>query len=263
MPDEPKGQDQVPEEKPTEPMPSSDKPAETPEPKEPALPDGASERTKEEFEKLKEHNRELAAKLAAYETQEPKVSVIDSLRPPPGPSAPVSPQPQGSNIPPGFVDTEGNVDIALLNRTLAEANERARRAEAEARRSREDISRFEENRTTQEVHKAYPQVDPNSKTFDPRFYELVRNEMIGQLMKGQQDFMEACKKVSDLYQPADTGKAKEEAVKEYKDTEAKKEQINATGGGGKGKAGPDPELVSKTHKGDRNALYERLQASGY
>src|SRR3990167_4203721 len=113
-------------------IPTENKPAESTEPK---LPDGVSERTAEEFEKLKAHNTELKQKLEVYKT---KTSVLDDLRPSdevPLPPTPGLTQTEVKEIKSNLVDENGYVDVARLEATLKAADDRARKAEAQAQQA--------------------------------------------------------------------------------------------------------------------------------
>lgn len=245
-------------------IPTEEKPAES---QEPTLPDQVAERTKEEFEKLKQHNAELKSKLSQYE--KPKTSVLDDLRPSndaPLPQTPSLSQAQVEEIKSSLVDENGYVDVARLDKTLKAAEDRAKRAEDSAAKANERVQRFEENAQIRATHDAFPQVDPNSKTFDPKFYNLVKNEMVGQMLEGKtQDFLQAAKKVSEFYSPApNVQKVKEEAVQEFKSKVTKRDNASETGTS-RGVSEPTDrdELIRKTQEGDNVALYKRLQASGY
>lgn len=242
-------------------IPTENKPAESVEPK---LPDGVAERTKEQFDKLTEHNAQLKAELDAYKS---KTSVLDSLRPSSEVALPQTPsltQTKVDEIKSSLVDENGYVDVARLEETLKEANERARRAEERALAIENKVQNSEEKVQVREVHKEYPNLDPHSESFDPKFYELVRLELIGQMMNGEQDMAKAAKKVSSIYTPKeDVSKAREEAVLEYKGKVNKRSQATESNGG-RGTSEPSQleELKKRTLEGDNDALFKRLQASG-
>ncbi len=231
-----------------------------------SLPEDANERTKEQFEKLKQHNKELADELAKaknYQLKEPSLSVLDSLRPNPQFTKPVEQTPPSYG---NLVDENGFVDAALLERRQRETEQRAFNAEQEARLAREKYEKLEETQTTKKVHEEYPWLDPDSPKYDKKFYNLVRNEMIGQFTEGKSDFMAAAKKIKEeLYdpkanEPNETEEAKKEAIETFKQNTAK-EQIQTTGS-----ARPNTskdELVRGTRKGDADSIFARLQASGY
>lgn len=256
---DPQGNEQV-EEKTTTPIPSETKPAEA---QEPTLPDGASERTKAEFDKLKEHNAQLKAELDSYKG---KTSVLDDLKPP----APVVETPnlsttQVAEIKSRFVDDNGYVDVGAFEKALTQAEERAKRAEEKAERVEQRIRDSEESKDVKAAHAEFPQLDPHNEKFDPRFYELVKLDLVGQMMNGKQSVYDAAQKVSKLYTPqVDVSKAKDEAVTEYKQKVTKREQATEqVTARGPSEPTDQDELVRRTQAGDDNALFKRLQASGY
>jgi len=258
MPVDPNGQNVAAEEKQPEAVSTSEQ---TPENK---LPDGASDRTREEFEKLTKHNKELAEENRRLkETKE--VSALDSLKPP----KPVAPPPakeypfldQGKqeDVYSKLVDENGYIDADLLKQTLKDANERARQAEARATRLEQQVSGVEESRQVKEAHSKYPALDPKSPNFDEKFYTAVRNELIGQMVQGTRDFVQAADNVASWYKPAGNERQDESAQKEQQ-----VRQIQATTTKGEQKVSPDyMDLVKRTQRGDKSALMERLKRAGY
>jgi len=242
-------------------IPTENKPAEA---TEPMLPDGVAERTAEEFSKLKEHNAQLKAENEAYKS---KTSVLDDLRPSseaPLPFTPSLTQTNVEEIKSSLVDENGYVDVARLELALKTADDRARKAETQAQQAEARMQRFEESTQVRAAHAEFPHLDPKSEAFDAKFYELVKNELIGQMMKGEQDIIQAAKKVSEFYVPkVDVTEAKEEAVNQYKSNITKRAMANEKGSG-RGRTEPSnrDDLIQKTLKGDNDALYKRLQASG-
>ena len=236
------------------------------------LPEEVSERTRQQFEKLKKHNQELAAKLAEKETQ-PVESVFDSFNPKVEAQAKAQDydylnQQQVSNIANQFVDQDGNVDINGLNNALTNANLQAQNAVKEARQAREEIARWEENRQTKEAHVKYPQLDPLKKDkFDRDFYELVRDRMVSNFTKGvKKTFKEVADDISKVYHSTDNGTA-EKAVAEYK----QKQQARRQGPIEEGKGQPPTdkatleELRRDTRRGgglNNPALDARLKKLG-
>ena len=240
-------------------IPTEIKPAET---TEPTLPDGASERTAAEFEKLKQHNAELKTQLDALKS---KTSVLDELKPPDVQVETPSLSPKKvEEIKSKFVDENGFVDVAKVEEALKTAEERAKRAEEKADKVAKTIQDSEEKTIVKAVHAEFPEVDPHSDKFDERFYNLVKNELIGQMMNGKQDLAEATRKVKSYYTPApNVQKAKEEAVDEYKTKVTKRNQASeGVTSGLKGQPTDKEELIRKTRAGDDDALFKRLQASG-
>ena len=248
------GNETVEEKLPT-PIPSETKPAEA---DEPTLPDGASERTAAEFEKLKQHNAELKTQLDAYKG---KTSVLDELKP--AEIAPSLTPKEVDKVTSKFVDENGYVDVAKVEQALSTAEATARKTQEATERLERKIRDSEESAMVKVAHTEFPQLNPHNEKFDPKFYELVKNELIGQMMNGKQDIVEAARKVSGLYTPADVEKAKTEAVTEYKKKVTKRDQATETPAGrGKGEPTDQEELVRKTQLGDNQALFKRLQASG-
>jgi hypothetical protein len=225
------------------------------------LPQEASERTKQEFEKLKARNKELAEKLAQREQEETN-ALLDSLTKPVQQEIANSnlPQSQVENIVQNLTDENGYIDEALLKKTLQESSQTAnnavqaaRLAQESARKAEERINKYEQDENTKKAYSQFPQADPDNDNFDPRFIELVKNEMIGQAMNRiKPNFYEACKKWSSFTTPV---QAQPEQV-------AAKEQINAGGTNTKPSVNHD-SLVEGTRKGDHNSIAARLAASGF
>lgn len=243
-------------------IPNETKPAETTDPK---LPDGVAERTAVEFEKLKEHNKQLKEKLSQYE--QPRTSVLDDLTPKaetPVISTPNLSPSEVKEIKSRFVDENGYVDVSRLETALNEADNRAKQAELKAQQAEERITKFEESEEVKIAHSKYPHLNPSDPSFDPKFYDLVKNELIGQMMKGKKNIMEAAKKASELYSPkVDVSQAREEAVNEYKTKVSKRNQATESSTSTSSRAPTDrEELIRRTQAGDRDALFKRLQASG-
>ena len=271
MPDVDQGQLEQTEET-VEAMPTSDKPdteveaqpAET----EPTLPDGVSERTAKEFEKLKEHNKILAEKLKEHEVklEQPKKSGLDDIKYNAPQFAALS-QGQIDNVAQNFVDENGYVDIESLTKALNQANANALAAAAEAKRSREEIERYNHTSEVKATYKEYPELDPDNENYDETFYEMTENEIYGQLKKGKKvNFLDAANRVAKLYNP----RAKKQAASEAKEQEkanANTKRVQATTTVGQNKATAQSvehdELVERSRKGDRDAIFKRLQASGY
>lgn len=238
-----------------------DMPATEEKPAEGELPSEVSERTKQEFEKLKQRNKELAEKLAKHEMDNAN-SVLDSL------TKPIQNIVENSNLPQGKVeqivqnltDENGYIDEALLKKTLQESSqtanqavEAARLAQESARKAEERINKYEQDENTKKAYGDFPQADPDNENFDPKFIELVKNEMIGQAMNRiKPNFYEACKKWSSYINPV---QAKPEQV-------VAKEQVNAGGTNTKPIVTHD-NLVEGTRKGDHNSIAARLAASGF
>jgi len=228
------------------PMPSEEKSTEE---SQPTLPDGVSERTAEQYAKLVSHNKELAAENAKLKGQSQRGSVLDEFH-----SGNLNNAPTNNNaqaVAEQFVDDSGYVDTVLLNATLAEAKRQADEARRIAQQNQESIQRFQETEEVRKAHTAFPQLDPNNtEKFDPKFYNLVRNELIGQLMEGKKDVLEAATKVSELYQPNVTNLP----TPQQKQTISNREQASVSTGISKKQSttsSTHEELVEGTMRGDK------------
>lgn len=246
-----------------EPVPSSEQPAE----ETPGLPEDASERTREQFEKLTKKNQELAQKLEEFEKSKPQEkpkSVFDELRPSEQDYSHLD-QHQVDQISSDFVDENGYVDVQRLNKALSEANRRAQEAIQMAQQAQQRAQKFEETEQQRRAFSKHPRLDPSNEQFDRRFHEAVRNEVIGQMMSGSGnvDLIGAADKVATFMGSSEkVSKAKEEAVQQYKETAAQKKQAQVQTSSGANSANPQ-EVTQKMQRGDRNAFAERLKASGF
>lgn len=241
-----------------EPMPSSEQPAEdTSEADVQESPEQIKARTAEQFEKLTAKNRELSEKLRAFEGSKPSPSsVLDDLRP----SLDTVPTATASSAGEQFVDTEGYIDTNLLNSTLNSSQRAAEEARRIALQTQNEIQRFQESQVVREVHKDFPEIDPNSDQFDPSFYDYVKNDLIGQMMKGKEDLRMAAEKARKTL-----------GTKQAESDSGRKENISSRGQAsaptGTSRMSPSPTsdhnaLVQASYKGDRDAIFKRLQASG-
>lgn len=279
-----------------EPVPSSDqKPAEeakkveekveVPPQDDLSLPESASPRTKEQFEKLKSRLKEKEEALRAKEaeTKTPQdygTSAFDVLHAP----EQITPQAQGQmpslnnfpalnplqmqNIQNQFVDKDGNVDINGLNAALRNANERATLASEDARRTREQLAKFEETQQVREAHSKFPEIDPKNKDFNPQFFEAVRDRLVRNMWENKkQSLAEAAEAVRQMFTPQNVNKVdiEKQAVDRYKETQQARNQGPFESG--KGERQPDmtyDEVRRRTRKEtfksiDSPALNKRLQ----
>ncbi len=244
------------------------------------------DRTTEQFEKLTKSNKELKQQRDKYK------NVLESLQPDaPAPQQPAQNYQQPTNKAPSakqfenlsqkdidsqfksMVDDKGYLDGNKLFAVLKQMDARTERAEAKAERIRiqaekERIARQQQqkSRKMQDVHDKYPQLDPeNDASFDPEFYELVRNDLIGQMMEGKEDPMAAADKWSKVLSSKE---GKEEVAKMTKEEKEKKkeqkEQINAVRPRSSSMKGyyekeEEDKLMDKVRKGKKGALAEAIR----
>jgi len=245
MSDEPKEQSNKVEEKPQSESLTDDKPIEN-----------VSDRTKERIEKLSREKKKLLEENERLK-KESSVSILDSLRPDPAPQDPQPMRPPPTpDTKPRLFDDKGYLDESLLNKRLDEANKKAEEAKIETLRIQQDALRNEEDRQLRETYKEFPQLNPNGEEYDEKFYNLTRNELIGQMMKGEKNLLEAAKKVEKLYQP-------EKGSVEVKKTQ--KEQINSMGTSSRRieSTVDQDDLVQGSIDGDWKSVAERLRRSGH
>lgn len=229
-------------------------------PTEESLPEGVKDRTAEQFEKLKETNRTLKERLEAYEKQTKAESVLDSLKPKKDAQATPTNQPAKR----GLVDESGYVDTNALESSISNAEKKAIEAEKKAMEAQERLAKFEETQQIKTAHEMYPELDPNSSNFDQKFFNLVRNELIGQMMSGEKDVLKAASTVKSYYQPV---RVEEKEAQKAEEAKEQKANINA----GQNRSGrvsnfalaEESELIQATRKGKKGALAERLKRAGY
>lgn len=257
------------------------------------------DRTSKQFDKLKEHNKQLKE-----ENEKLYKDVLSSLKPDEAPQQEFTPefyqqvdkhttelpQTKVDDIFANLIDENGYIDQDLLIKTLREANEIASQArkDAEMARKEAEMARHEARKTKQDfeeskevrlVHKKYPQIDPKSDKFNEKFWDDVRKEIAtAPILRGVNvSFMDAADKIwEERYAPAqqiaeeekeveEVNKKQKEEVEEKEDA---KRNINASVPAGQNAKAyfskADDELLRQASiKGVRGALAERLKRSGY
>lgn len=226
-----------------------------------ALPDNASERTRQEFEKLKQHNKELAERLANLEasrgtTPVTTTTVADELRfprPEPVNDADISKTIQD------LTDKDGYLDEAKLKAVLKKNQDAAVVAQQAALAAEERVTKFEEREQMREARGIAPEFDPFNRDYNPEFYDkVVLNLQRMKLKTGKMDIVQATKEVkAELEKSKNKDKGSEKVVEQ-------RQQINAVPSERRSdtKYSSD-ELVLRSRQGDRSAIYDRLKRSGY
>jgi len=227
MPDNENGQEIV--ETTTPAMPTDNKPEVND-----SLPDEASERTKEQFEKLKESNKELAQKLEILEKvnqpETPKISALERLRPQSQAQVPTE-TPKEEEVEEQLIDKDGYIDEARLKSSLDNSKRRAKDAEEKARlaqqKADEAVRRIEEYEVTNEkkrVHSDFPEIDPYSPKFNPELYDQVSKDMLWNLVNvGQEDFYGSTAKVVNQFRQKNAGVEEQKQVQQIKTEQVKNE----------------------------------------
>lgn len=246
------------------------------------------DRTSEQFEKLTKSNKELKKERDKYK------NVLESLTPEKPRSTPQQRYQAPTNRAPSasqfqnlsqqdidsqfkaMVDEDGYLDGNRLKDILVGLDQRAKKAELKAERvaiqaqkEREARQQAQKSEKMRLVHQQYPQLDPESDQFDEDYYDAVRNELIGQMMEGREDPMEAAKKWHGRFYKDSQEKEQQEmpTKKEKQEAEEKQEQkrqINATRPRSSSMAGyyadeEEEALRQKVRKGKKGALAEALR----
>jgi len=233
------------------------------------VPEKESEkdRTTEQFDKLKNSNSELKKERDGYK------NVLESLQPEPVKPVP-SPQknaPKGADIGEqleSMVDENGYLDgnklknvMQGMSDSVKRAEFTAKRVEIQARKEAEARTRSQKTAKMTEVHKKFPELDPENEKFNEEFYDSVRNEIIGQMMEGKEDPLSAAEKWHSRYfKEGGEPMAKEKENKE----KTQKEQINAIKPHSSSMSGyyadeEEEALRKKVMSGKRGALAELLK----
>lgn len=226
------------------------------------LPESISERTRLEFEKLKESNRRLKEQLEERGKQSAYgQSVYDGVY---GQSPQPEPVVQGSNYPGmsqqelaqtavNFTDENGYLDVQAFEGFLKRIDERASKAEAVALKAQRDA----EARQVAEAHLKYPWLDPKNPKFDPNGFELVRDRLVRNMADGRQmPLTDVAESILKVYKPASAS---------TEDQKQAKAQVSTVGGQTQKRSdeGRLDDLRTRTRQGDMTALRERIKRSGY
>lgn len=243
------------------------------------LPEGVSERTRQEFEKLKDANKRLKSELDARSNGQPQPpSLLETYLtnqpfPAPAMTAPQLPpmpeMPTFQHVTQATAETEakklydeqGYVDAQELERRLSvieRAEERARDAEAKAQRALERIGRFEVDAEKKRLHEAFPELDPSSDQFNPDAYELVKNKMLDQLMQnGSQNALKAAEDMAKYFRKPKLSPQQAQTLQERSQAAG----IAPSGTAGAAYASDFSELRMKSMTSDE-AMDERIRRAG-
>lgn len=226
------------------------------------LPENSSERTKREFEKLKESNRRLKEELDSFQKGTPKTSVLDEYLTQSQFTPPKSvPQAVSQEVAQNLIDEQGYLNAPELEKRTAriiEADRRAQLAEEKANKALERVARFEVDAQKKQLHQAYPELDPSSDTFNPDAYELVKNKLLDQLVKtGEQDPMKAASEMEKFFRKKPISEEKQQAI-------SQRSQAMSVGQTGKASAPSSSSLdeLRKRSMTSDEAMDERIRRAG-
>lgn len=243
-------------------------------PVEGGLSEGISDRTREQFDKLKDSNKRLLEANRVLQEEISRRSKSEQTFAPIQQGVPQTEQPQPAEIE-KFIETdpltgEQYVNEAKLRGAITEANARAVRAESAIKGYISQQQAAEEERQTREAFTAHPELNPGSETFDKELHRRTRAILLDSMMNPVDygDHILTFKEAGDL--------AKSQTVKEAKVLEQKveqerqesmetKEQASLAAQGKSGTPPPQQpsdeyvDLVKRTRGGDLWALAKRLQ----
>ena len=221
------------------------------------MPDTTNDRTKEQFQKLLQSNKELKEQLqnlASNKNSEPSAygSVYDSIK-----SDSVLDNTSSSEE---YVDEDGNVNIAKLNKDLKEAKTSALEARALAQKAREDLE-------VREAHMKHPYLNPQSSEFDPTFFELVKDRTLRQkFYEGKEtNLADIADQVISFYTPSSKKSAESaKAIEDYKKAQSQIANNAPLSNSNRARQeGPNlDDLRARTRTGDSKAIIERLKNIG-
>jgi hypothetical protein len=219
--------------------------------------DTSNDRTKEQFQKLLQSNKELKEKLsqlASTKNSESNTygSVYDSIK-----SDSVK---ENTTSTDEYVDEEGNVNIAKLNKDLKEAKTSALEARALAQKAREDFE-------VREAHMKHPYLNPQSSEFDPTFFELVKDRTLRQkFYEGKEtNLLDIADQVISFYTPSSKKSAESaKAIEDYKKAQSQIANNAPLSNSNRARQeGPNlDDLRARTRTGDSKAIIERLKNIG-
>lgn len=225
-------------------------------------------RTADQFSKLKDNNKNLKAENEGYK------NLLDSLMPdiPEAPQASNYQTLDQSDIDQTLADMQtqdGYIDGSKLMQVLKNLDDRNKRAEQRAVKAEEHVRKVEvalegkdKSAKIQALHTKYPALDPESGEFNERFYLLVQNEMVGQMLKGQEDPIAAADKWNSLIFSNEDVTKKEKQQKD--EAENKKAQIGAvqpktSSTSTQYNQQQDDSLVERVRQGKKGAVAEMLR----
>lgn len=221
-----------------------------------SLSESANDRTKEQFQKLLQRNKELNEKLKSFETSkknEPEApayaSVYETFK--------TDPFAMASTQDADYIDEDGNVDIEKLNKDLKALKVSALEARRLAEQAREDIE-------VREAHAKHPYLDPQSSEFDPAFFDLVKDRVLSKrFYEGKNiPLIKIADEVISFYRPKGSEKKEgERAVAEFKKTQQQILTNAPVSSNTARRIEPSDvqDLREKSIQGDRDALAERLR----
>ena len=210
------------------------------------LPDNAPDRTKEQFQKLLKSNQELKATVERLLGERERTSTPNAS------SVYEEFQTEQKVSDEDYVDEEGNVNIAKLNQDLKLARREAEEAKRLSQRAKEDIE-------VREAHAKHPYLDPSSPSFDPTFYEIVKDRVLSQkFYQGKNTpLIRIADEVSSFYKPV-----KKASTDGFEKASTQMPISSSNTANSRNTDVSLDDLRERTKRGDSNAIIERLKRAG-
>jgi len=151
------------------------------------LPAGTSERTGEQFDKLKESNKRLYEANQLLQQELERKRGLEQQFQPVQQTVPQEQQPKIDQ----FIETdpvtgEQFVNEDRLKKAIGEANTRATRAEQAVQTYIKSQQQHEEQRQTEEAYKAYPELNPSHDKFDTELTRKTRAFLLDSMVNPQE-----------------------------------------------------------------------------
>jgi hypothetical protein len=151
------------------------------------LPVGTSERTAEQFDKLKESNKKLYEANQLLQQELERKKGLEQQFQPVQQAIPQEQQPKIEQ----FIETdpvtgEQFVNEDRLKKAIGEAQSRATRAEQAVQSYIKQQQEREEQRQTEEAYKAYPELNPSHEKFDTDLTRKTRAFLLDSMVNPQE-----------------------------------------------------------------------------
>ena len=214
------------------------------------LPEESSERTKQQFEKLKEDLRREREEKEYYRGVASSFSVTPNQ----------TPEAKETS----FIDPDTGL---IKEQVLTEAQKAAIEARDTAKRTEQTVQDYMQEQENKSTFQKFPSLNPDSKEFDKEFHVLTRQIALDSMVNPQDysnkqlSFIEAAERAhSRLGKTIDSGK--KEAVNEAVEAISQKESASLSVGAQSSRsqqAADDLETLQyRSRRGDENALAERI-----
>jgi hypothetical protein len=221
------------------------------------LPENASDRTREQFEKLRSREEDLRKSLQEErQRRELAERTYQSMQPK---------QEQQEEVAPLYDPNSG-----LLNeQVLTDVQKRAMAAEKRATQAEQSIQNYLNEQENRETFNEYPELNPNdTKTFNKDLHITTRQILLDSMVNPQDyenkqlSFREAAA-LAKTRLPGALDNAKKEGAQEAMEQLTPKEQASLAAVGSasrRGDVGNLEELRKRTRKGDHTSSIQRMKS---